>query len=416
MAVALSGGGDSLALTLLLRDWALARGGQVTALIVDHGLRRESGLEAAATARVAQDLGLAAQILVWEEEPPRSGLQASARAARYRLLCRACRDLGLLYLALGHHRDDQAETLLLRAESGSGPLGLAAMSRLKVLPEVLLLRPLLQEPKAVLLDSLRRRALQWVEDPTNRDRRHKRVALRALRPQLRAQGLTAPALAEATRSLGATRRALELEALTWLAGASRWLPLGYVSLDRDALVKAPPLLAALALAVVLRAVGGRSFAPPLPAVAALLGRLGAKGGGPTTLGGCRLLRRGGTLLAVREEQGTTSLDLRPGAAGLWDRRFRVALSPAAPDGLRLGILTRRRWEALGLRRGGGEVPPPVFWSMPCIFDRDGPLALPLVAWVRPESGVEELLESEPQTLSLHFAPADLPGCALFTVA
>ena len=177
VAVAVSGGADSLSLALLLRDWAAEQGGRVTALVVDHGLRPGSAAEARRVRRQLTGLGLAAKCLTWPGPAPQSNRQALARAARYRLMADWCRRQSVLHLALAHHLDDQAETLLLRLGRGSGLDGLAAMPPLRELPEVRLLRPLLPVPKARLVAGLRTAGLTWVEDPSNRDPSHARVRL-----------------------------------------------------------------------------------------------------------------------------------------------------------------------------------------------------------------------------------------------
>src|SRR5215204_7630374 len=91
LGVAVSGGRDSLALTLLAHDWAVAREGRVMALIVDHGLRPESGTEARTTLERLGSVCVAGEILDWAGAKPVSGLQQAARDARYRLLFEACR-------------------------------------------------------------------------------------------------------------------------------------------------------------------------------------------------------------------------------------------------------------------------------------------------------------------------------------
>src|SRR5438445_7778340 len=128
VAVAVSGGRDSLALALLAQDWTRARGGSVIGLVVDHGLRAEAAAEAAATLCVLSQQGIDGAILHWSGVKPSSGLQEAARVARYRLLRDECRRRGILHLLLGHHADDQAETVAMRAARRSGPDGLAGMA------------------------------------------------------------------------------------------------------------------------------------------------------------------------------------------------------------------------------------------------------------------------------------------------
>src|SRR5690606_10395568 len=127
LAAGVSGGPHSLALALLADAWARARGGSLLALVADHGLRPGSGEEASTAATMLASRGIRSRILPLGLGPgPR--LQERARTARFEALLEACREEGRPWLLLGHHRGDQAETVLFRALRGSGPDGLAGMS------------------------------------------------------------------------------------------------------------------------------------------------------------------------------------------------------------------------------------------------------------------------------------------------
>ena len=178
VAVAVSGGRDSLALALLARSWAAARGGAVVALIVDHGLRAEAAKEARTTHATLARLGIEAAILRWRGAKPRTAIQEAAREARYRLLFEACRKRGVLHLLVAHHADDQAETIAMRQARGSGPDGLAGMAALVEHRHVRVLRPLLAVRRARLTATLEQPGVAWIEDPSNADPRFERVRLR----------------------------------------------------------------------------------------------------------------------------------------------------------------------------------------------------------------------------------------------
>ncbi|WP_081991868.1 tRNA lysidine(34) synthetase TilS, partial [Inquilinus limosus] len=127
LAVAVSGGPDSMALSLLAARWVRQRGGQILALTVDHRLRPDSTAEAAATGASLTRHDIPHRILTWSDAPARAS-QDQARRARYGLLGQACREVGIRDLAVAHHREDQAETVLLRLARGSGVDGLAGMA------------------------------------------------------------------------------------------------------------------------------------------------------------------------------------------------------------------------------------------------------------------------------------------------
>ena len=170
-----SGGADSMALALLLRTW-----GDPLAVVVDHALRPGSAAEAATTMDRLAAMGVPARLVRLDGRlPPGPGLGARARAARYDALFDACRTLGRPDLVVAHHAQDQAETVMLRAQAGSGPMGLAGMARLGWRGHARLLRPFLGVDPRRLRATLRAAGIAWVEDPTNSDRSTARGALRS---------------------------------------------------------------------------------------------------------------------------------------------------------------------------------------------------------------------------------------------
>ena len=223
LVLAVSGGPDSVALMWLMARWrrAMARGPSLVAVTVDHGLRQVSAREARDVKRLAQSLGLVHHTLRWRGVKPKTGLPAAARAARYRLLAKAAQDHGASHILTAHTSDDQAETLLMRLLRGSGIAGLAAMARQSPRHGVVLARPLLQVPKARLVATLKRAKIAYADDPSNRDPHFTRPRLRALMPQLAAEGGDAKNLARLAARLARANAAVEVLA----DGAERYLAL-----------------------------------------------------------------------------------------------------------------------------------------------------------------------------------------------
>jgi len=416
LAVAVSGGADSSALALLLNDWALAQGFQVTALVVDHGLRTASAAEARATVKALSDQGLHARLLRSRGPRPRANIQAAARAARYRLLTDWCARRGVLHLALGHHRDDQAETLLLRLGRGSGLDGLAAMAPVVELRDVRLLRPLLEVPREDLAATLRARGVTWMEDPSNRDRTHGRVRIRQLGDALAREGLTAARLADAAAHLARARAALEFAVADLLARAASPDPAGYLWLNPESLSGAPQEVRLRALARALMIVGGADYAPRLASLTRLEARL--LGGLPrgATLGGCRILPRKRRLLLVREAAAARPVRVAPGQRLHWDGRFEIRLlradSRTAGSKLTLGPLGSAGWASLSPRCAEAcrdAVPAAAGPAIPALFDRRGLLEVPLLGYRRRTKG-SNLLQI------CRFSPQNALTSARFTVA
>ena len=209
LAVAVSGGADSVALVLLAADWAARRGGAVLALTVDHGLRAESAAEADTTLHRLAALGVPGRKLTIAHLAHGPALAERAREARYHALLDACAAEGLPHLLLGHHRGDQVETVMMRALGASTARGLAGMPALLETRFVRLLRPLLGIPPGRLRALLTARGIPWIEDPSNRDPAARRSRLRAIRADPTGEGEGTRAVARSAQEAG-DRRNLRL--------------------------------------------------------------------------------------------------------------------------------------------------------------------------------------------------------------
>lgn len=220
LAVAVSGGPDSLALLLLS---AAAYPGRVVAATVDHGFRPDAADEAALVESHCRTLGVPHRTLRPDVAlDTRGNLQERARNMRYRLLGRWAATAGAAYLLTAHHADDQAETFLMRAARGSGIRGLAAIRAVSFgLPRFfwpedfaalgderpIIIRPLLGWRKASLLGIVQNAGVAFVSDPSNKDLRHDRTRFRDL---LDAHGWLSPdRLAKAAANLAEGEEALD---------------------------------------------------------------------------------------------------------------------------------------------------------------------------------------------------------------
>lgn len=178
LAIAVSGGPDSLALLLLA---AAARPGAIEAATVDHALRPESRQEAEMVAGICGKLSVRHAILTAEwKQKPKTAIQDRARIERYRLLGLWLGERDLSALVTAHHLDDQAETLLMRLNRGSGVRGLAGMRLAAPLPggKARLLRPLLTWRRSELEEICKSAGLKPVDDPSNADEQFERVRVR----------------------------------------------------------------------------------------------------------------------------------------------------------------------------------------------------------------------------------------------
>uniref|UniRef100_UPI0026223B47 tRNA lysidine(34) synthetase TilS n=1 Tax=uncultured Amaricoccus sp. TaxID=339341 RepID=UPI0026223B47 len=217
LGVAVSGGGDSVALLLLLH----AAGRDLAAVTVDHGLRPESVGEAASVAALCAARGIPHSVLRWEDRDPRGNLQQAAREARRSLIAGWAEASGIAAVALGHTLDDQAETVVMRLARGSGVDGLSAMRPETLALGILWLRPLLGIRRAALRAWLAAEGVAWAEDPTNADARFDRVRARLALPTLAGLGIGPERLAATARAVARACAALEAAIGRWQPGGSR---------------------------------------------------------------------------------------------------------------------------------------------------------------------------------------------------
>lgn len=343
LAIACSGGRDSLALAWLFGQWRRDRheGGltapELVLLSVDHRLRPDSAADLDHVAALARQWRLPHHRLAVRSLPP-GNRQDMARRGRYALMAVWCARYRVPILLTAHHRDDQAETVMMRLLRGSGVEALAAIAPHQYLHSaaaaIRLERPILAIARQRLTATLQAASLSWRDDQSNRDRRFSRVKLRdyvstldptnAALTQRRLAGLADRARAasfvldEAMR--GAARRAIVISHA------------GYARLDRMAWRGLDPDITYRLLAAVLRLIGSGVYAPR----AASLCRLDAKLRDPhalcaVTLGGCFIAPWGDDfeMVVIGREWGRRPMSrcrLEPGSGAIWDRRFRLCLA------------------------------------------------------------------------------------------
>ncbi|HEV2335489.1 MAG TPA: tRNA lysidine(34) synthetase TilS [Stellaceae bacterium] len=405
VAVAVSGGPDSMALILLAERWARQRGGEAWALTVDHRLRPESAEEAQTVAGWLAARAIPHEILVWAGAKPASGIQEAAREARYRLLGQWCRAHGCLHLLTAHHREDQIETYLIRRRAGSGIDGLAGMSAVRQLPGCRLVRPLLSVPRARLLALLQREGQPFLLDPSNLNPAFERVRLRAEPPPGDFFGEVC--------ACGAARIERERVLADLVARAVSLHPAGFATLEMSALSSVEAELAERLLGRVAATVGGARYPARRARLARLHAALMAAPDRARTLGGCRFVRWRGRFLVLRELAAASApVPLEPGVSVVWDRRFIADLAPSAPRGLTLGYLGRTGASAnarpidVALKRLAGDLPRLIYPVLPALWDDEGLAAVPHLGYRRGGAGVP---------LQLFFRPANPLTQAGFTV-
>ncbi|MEE2759933.1 MAG: tRNA lysidine(34) synthetase TilS, partial [Pseudomonadota bacterium] len=218
LAVAVSGGGDSMALARLAADWCGRHGVSLMALTVDHVLRPGSGREALQVGEWLAEAGIRHVILQWDGVKPSRGIQAAAREARYRLMCDWAEENGTAQLLVAHNLEDQAETFLMRLRRGAGVYGLASMAPQIHRRGIAIHRPLLGISRTRLRQTLVTRSQPWIEDPSNENPAFERTRWRALVAALELWGFDAARLAGLAQCCAQIRSQMDVLSDAVLAG------------------------------------------------------------------------------------------------------------------------------------------------------------------------------------------------------
>jgi tRNA(Ile)-lysidine synthase len=358
VAIALSGGGDSVALLLAARRWAMGVGRDLICLTVEHGLSPRSGDWAATCAERARRLGLAHRILAWTDAKPAAGLASAAREARHRLLARAAREAGARVILIGHTADDRLEARTMRA-LGCSVSEPKAWSPSPAWPEgrgVFLSRPLIDVRRAAIRRGLAERGETWLDDPANVDEASSRARVR----RTIADG-------------GEPGRASEPAAASILYRAATVGWAGDVRLPLDATreVSAPSRKRFLSAAVVCA--GGGVSLPRGAALDRLWDRLAAGERGAATLAGARVECDGDVLRFMRDDGALLAARSPQSVGGVFDGRHEIdPLSDVFAMGGHLARLDRRQREALK------PLPPPARRALPAMRREDGSIACPLL--------------------------------------
>lgn len=429
LALAVSGGSDSMALLHLVAEWLLetetaARQNMgpvpLRVVTVDHGLRAEAGEEAAWVGRQAQTLGLPHSTLVWEGPKPSAGIQAAAREARYCLINAFLEQEVLASpghskrsIVTAHHADDQAETFLMRLARGSGLDGLSGMREAECTTPApveglhagayVVLRPFLQVPKARLTALLEARRLTWREDPSNLSDDSERVRVRRAIEVLDRLGIGAEQMGLSARRLARARAAILTAADDVMRRIARLHGGLYGEIDPCLFADYAEEHQVRTFALLVAAYGGEAAPARLSQIEALVAQarraasmseqVGESGERiAVTLGGCRIECSGGGPVRIWREagrEGLPELDLEPGTQRVWDRRFKVGLG--ADESASVVVRALGSEGVRSMLSGSGQVtksrhpnvPPGAMQTLPS-FWRDGRL-LAVPSLIPPET-------------------------------
>lgn len=378
LGVAVSGGGDSVALLCLLSDWCACGGPKIEAVTVDHGLRPDSAKEARFVEKLCAQLNIPHTTLLWDGSGASGNLQDRARRARYQMMAEWAEARGIVDIAVGHTADDVAEGFLMRLARGSGLDGLSAMSeRVQFCRPARFVRPLLGASRGELRAYLKGRGQLWTDDPSNLDVRFERARIRKALDVLSDLGITPDKISRTSGRLRGAREDLTAyvsdvarEAVRFDAGDL------VLVVDRDGAGPEGRVAtkSAETFRRILRAgvmwVSGSEYAPRSDSLDQMIAAGHARKS--ATVGGCRAVFHRGTMRLTREWKAVA--ETRCEAGETWDGRW--LLTGPRDENLEIAALGEAGLEYCSNRKATGR-PAASLIASPAVWKNDELIAAPL---------------------------------------
>ena len=365
VGVAVSGGGDSMALLHMLAHAPC----MVCACSVHHHLRPEADAEVASVAAFCAAHDIAHEVVDWHWDG-QGNLQDQARRGRYALLSDWATRNDLAHVALGHTADDNIETLLMGLSRGAGLDGLSGMRPWFIGSGVTFHRPLLAIRRAALRDLLRQAGVAWHDDPSNDDPSYHRIRLRQAMDSFEGLGLTPDMLLKTIGNLRATREGLETALAQSARGHVRAIH-GDLRIDRGWFDAAPIEYRRRILNACLCDIASRDYPPRAAKLTPLLSTPPAV----STLHGCLVMADPAALHVTREHSATEG---PVASTALWDGRWRA--NGPHQDGTILRALGEdgiaqcpAGWRDLALPRAS-------VLASPSVWDGPNLLSAPMANW------------------------------------
>ncbi|MCA7010541.1 tRNA lysidine(34) synthetase TilS [Wolbachia endosymbiont of Tribolium confusum] len=326
VAIAVSGGVDSVVLLHLMINWAKKNKPSLPiALTVNHGLRLESQKEADFAVSYAKELGAKESfILNWEKKNIKGNIQLQARKARYNLLTKWCKNNNVKYLFVAHHKNDQAETFLLRLERGSGVDGLSSMDYKYFLDGIYVFRPLLNFSRSEIEKYAKLHQLRWIEDRSNYDLKYRRTLYRNLLKASDNQDVLTERICLTALHMKRAAKALMHYTRLALNDCVNIHGLGYIEIKLDELYKLPEEIALRLLLYSIMAIVNKHYKPRYRSLIAIFNKISQKDSDINcTLSGCKIRKYGEGILIIREsskiQEVTVNLPMYEPIT--WDNRF-----------------------------------------------------------------------------------------------
>ncbi|MDB9761352.1 tRNA lysidine(34) synthetase TilS [Alphaproteobacteria bacterium] len=323
IAIAISGGADSLALAVVSNKFKHKYNYKLIAFTVDHQLRKESAKEAKQVKYLMNTLEIDHHTLVWAKEKPSTKIQESARIARYDLLCEACNKYKCDSILLGHHADDQVETFIIRLEANSGLDGLSCMQEKTKLftsyGQLNLIRPLLNLKKQMLIKICNKNNIAWIEDPSNLNIKYSRAKIR----KLLINSDLFDSFNKSINLFGKLKLSIDRIIYNNIKDSIKFNEIGICEISLENFKKLPNIFQKKLLNNLIRIIGGKKYPRKNSIINGALEKITSLDNKNTTIGGAYIIINKDSIFMSRQLDNSIKANNLISDKSLWDRRFIV---------------------------------------------------------------------------------------------
>ncbi len=365
IAVAVSGGADSLSLALLLKYAGI----KFVALIVDHGLRIESAKEASSVQKHLRRLKIESHILKWSDNKPKSNIHENARRARYKLLTNYCHENNIRYLLVAHTKNDQAETIMLRIFRGSGVDGISGIKKKTTMNGITVIRPLLDIKRGDIELFLKSKKIKWIDDPSNYNTKFERVRVRQLLSSFHDKDLWLDRLSLLGENASRSSDYIKKRVRSVFKKLIEIDKFGFISVPHSKFLKLHEEIALKLLVKIITRFSDKEHQPRLASLEKCYEQIISKK--DTVLGGIEIKHHKDKVLFIRELKKVDK-EIKN---GIWDNRFFITpnnkfkIAPLGEDGWKQvkSKVKKKNWPHIK-----------IVYSLPTLFEKKKVVACPLL--------------------------------------
>lgn len=319
VALAVSGGSDSIALLFLASKWSKENAVRLVVFAVDHQLRQESSDEIEFVKNTSKDLGHKFIGLVWHHDNSKSSIQEKARIARYEMMSNKCHELGISCILTAHHYDDFLENYFMRKRKKSGALGLSN-SYSTFYNNIQILRPLFNIKKTKLINYLRMHSIKWIEDMSNSLDVYERNKVRKYILSLSKEDKDA--FEDEANIADANSREFNNKFIKAIAENVEFNNFGFAFIDLDSYKELDYDIAVYLINFVLTSVSGKMNTPRFRSTKILLDKIMNGDNFNSSLHECILQKVDDKILIFKERNAINNKKFNLKKGVVWDNRFK----------------------------------------------------------------------------------------------